>query len=329
MRFVTNQRTQDREEVGRVLLEPRDSIAVDIETVSLDNKLALGVGIAVTGDIGYYFFNPRDSLINQLLSQTPTVLAFNASFDVPILRYLGHPVNHYEDAMLLAYSCGMLEKSLKDLSEGFLLAPYTSVDSQWKKKEQGNIAIDHVRMAEWCIQHALNTYNLWHKLPKIPLYYDLDRPCIDLAIEIEQWGLLIDQFMLTKVEQDAIAKAARLEVEIKQELGMSGINLASDQQVAAALQIKGIIGTRKTKTNRESVSKESLKPLGLTVTDNILKWRSVMKTITTYVPAFRNIDHKGRIHTSLGYTDTGRWKSRRPNLQNITRDEKFESDGDS
>lgn len=43
-----------------------------------------------------------------------------------------------------------------------------------------------------------------------------------------------------------------------------------------------------------------------------------MKTITTYVPAFRSIDIYGRIHTSFGYTETGRLLSRRPNLQNIT-----------
>jgi DNA polymerase I-like protein with 3'-5' exonuclease and polymerase domains len=48
-----------------------------------------------------------------------------------------------------------------------------------------------------------------------------------------------------------------------------------------------------------------------------------MKTISTYVPAFRKVDDRGRLRTSFGYTNTGRWKSRKPNLQNITRDEKF------
>jgi len=49
-----------------------------------------------------------------------------------------------------------------------------------------------------------------------------------------------------------------------------------------------------------------------------------MKTLTTYVPAFRTVDDKGRLHTRFGYTNTGRWSSSGPNLQNITRDEKFE-----
>ena len=333
MRFVTNLRTQDREEAGRFLLEKRDSVAIDIETVSLSNKLPLGIGIAVTGEVGYYFFNPRDSLITELLSQTPTLLIFNASFDAPILVELGHSINHFEDVILLAYSCGLLDKSLESLSLGFLHAPYTSVTSQWKKKDQGNIAIDHMKMAEWCMQHALNTYNLWYKLPKTPLYLELDRPCVDLVIEMESWGVLIDQYRLTLVEQETVTKANKLEAEIKEELGLSGINLASNGQVAAALQTKGIIGTRKTKTARDSVSEESLKPLNNPLANKILRHRSLMKTLTTYVPAFRNVDQKGRIHTVYGYTDTGRWKSGdkqqgKTNLQNITRDEKFMEEGE-
>ncbi len=71
------------------------------------------------------------------------------------------------------------------------------------------------------------------------------------------------------------------------------------------------------------MSDESLAPLNLPITNKILKHRSLMKTISTYVPAFRKVDDRGRLRTSFGYTNTGRWKSRKPNLQNITRDEKF------
>lgn len=326
MRFVTNLQTQDREEAERILLQSRVAIALDIETVSLDNELPLGIGIALTEEIGYYFFNPKDELLTKLLLQTPKVIVFNASFDIPILGKLGHTINRYEDAMLLAYSCGLPERGLESLSQAVLFAPYTSVTSQWKKTNQGNIAIDHIKMAGWCIQHALNTYNLWYKLPKVSLYQEIDRPCVDLVLEMEKWGLLIDQYKLTEVEQEAVSQANQLEAELKEDLGISGINLASNPQMVAALQAKGILGTRKTKAGKDSVSDESLKPLNNPLTDKLLKWRSVVKTLQTYVPAFRAVDHTGRIHTSYGYTDTGRWKSSRPNLQNITRDSKFENE---
>jgi DNA polymerase I-like protein with 3'-5' exonuclease and polymerase domains len=266
-------------------------------------------------------------LLGQLLSQTPTVVFFNASFDVPALEHLGHTLNRYEDAMLLAYSCGFLEKGLEDISHDFLHLPYTPVKSQWRKSDQGNIGIDHVKMAGWSIQHAINTLTLWNKLPKSQLYTEIDRPSLDLVIEMEQTGLLIDQVLLTEVEQDAVSFANKLEEELKFELG--DINLASNPQVVKALQLKGIIGTRKTKGGASSVSDESLKPLNNPVANKLLKWRSVMKTITTYIPAFRNVDYQGKVYTTYRYTDTGRWRSGdknqlKPNLQNITRDEKFE-----
>jgi DNA polymerase I-like protein with 3'-5' exonuclease and polymerase domains len=323
MRFLTNLPTKDREEAIKILLEQRDKVALDIETVSLENTLPLGMGIAVTDTVGFYFFNPRDELITKLFEQTPTLIVFNASFDIPIVRKLGHPVNNYEDAMLLAYGCGMLEGSLEALSTNFLHLPYTSVTSQWKKKDQGNIGIDHAKMGGWCMQHAINTYNVWEKLPKTDLYKEIDKPCVELVLEMEKWELLIDQYRLTLVEQETMVKVLKLEAEIKDELGKPDINLASNPQVAEALQQMGIIGTRKTKAAKDSVSDESLAPLNLPITNKILKHRSLMKTISTYVPAFRKVDDRGRLRTSFGYTNTGRWKSRKPNLQNITRDEKF------
>jgi DNA polymerase I-like protein with 3'-5' exonuclease and polymerase domains len=321
MRFVSNDLTLSREQAEGMLREHHKYIGIDIETVSLDNKLPLGVGVAVSKDTGFYFFNPHDELLGIVIEGSECVLTFNGSFDIPLLEKLGWTINSYEDCMLLAYSCGILEKSLEDLSSSVLHAPYTSVTSQWKKTDQGNIAIDHVKMGGWCLQHALNTYNLWFMLPKTILYEEIDKPFIDLIMEMEKWGLLIDQYKLTKVEQSVVNKAFPMEEELKVELGIE--NVASNTQIAEALRTKGIIGTRKTKGAKDSVGEESLKPLNLPITNKILKWRSLMKTLTTYVPAFRNVDSRGRLHTQFGYTNTGRLSSSKPNHQNITRDEKF------
>ncbi len=324
LRFAVNQPNLSQEEAERLLLSPRNYIAIDIETVSLSNRLPLGIAVAISDSIGFYFFDTRDALIAQVLAVTPKVIFHNASFDIPILIKLGYTIRYYEDTMLLAYSAGILDKSLGALSDSILHKSCPLVASQWRKKDQGNIAIDQVKMGGMSIIHACNTYALWEKLPKTPLYEDIDRPCIDLLMEMERWGLLIDQYKLTKVEQVAVVKANQMEQELKAELG--DINLASNPQVVKALQAKGILGTRKTKAGKDSVSEESLRPLNHPVADKLLDWRSVMKTLTTYIPAFRTVDSIGRIHTSFGYTDTGRWSSSNPNLQNLTRNEKFDSD---
>lgn len=324
MQFITNRTELSREEAVSLLLAPKEHIAVDMETVSVENQLPLGIGVALDGNSGFYFFNPKDELLKGVFESTETVIFHNAKFDIPILRKLGLSINSFEDTKMVAYSAGILENSLEALSQSILHRECPSVTSQWRKPNSGNIAIDHIKMAGFCIIHATNTLALYEQLPKTQLYEDIDKPCVELLMEMEQHGLLVDQYMLTQVEQDTISKANPMEQELLQELDIE--NLASNPQVAEALRIKGIIGTRKTKSNKDSVSEESLKGLDLPLTNKILEWRSLMKTLQTYVPAFRKADILGRIHTRFGFTNTGRWSSSAPNLQNLTRNDKFASE---
>ena len=321
MRFIVNKSNLSREQAEELLLSPKDKVSVDVETVSLDNQLPLGIAVGISGELGFYFFDVRDELLRRVINGTPVIIFQNAKFDIPLLQRLGYVIQSYEDTKLVAYSAGILDNSLEALSFSILRRDCPSVTSQWKKKDQGNIAIDHVKMGQMSIIHACNTYALWDKLPKTSLYYDIDKPCIDLLMEMEKWGLLIDQHKLTEVEQATVVKAGQIEQELKEELG--DINLASNPQVVTALQAKGILGTRKTKAGKDSVSEESLRPLNHPLANKLLKYRSVMKTLSTYVPALRKPDSSGRIHTRFGHTNTGRWSSSSPNLQNLTRNERF------
>ena len=321
-RFVSNQPNQTREQAIALLTAPKHKLAVDIETVSLENTLPLGIGLATSGEQGFYFFNPRDPLLVTIFANTGIVVTHNGKFDMTILEQYGYPVQDYEDTKMIAYALGMLDNSLPELSQAVLHRACPSVTDQWRKPDQGNIAIDHVEMARVCMIHACNTFALEETLPKTELYLNIDKPCVKLLMEMEHWGLLIDQYRLTRVEQAVVSKAFPMEKELMEELGFIS-NLASNIQIAAALKLKGIIGTRKTKSARDSVSEDSLKPLNLPLTNKLLKWRSLMKNLTTYIPAFRKVDHVGRLHTHFGYTNTGRWSSSGPNHQNITRDEKY------
>lgn len=330
MRFATNNQTLTREQAEKLLRETRSKIAIDIETVSLTNPLPLGIALAIDGETGFYFFNPADPLLKEVIEVTACIILHNAAFDIPILRKLGIRVYHYEDTMLQAYAAGLLDKSLAALSVSELHKKCPSVTDQWTKKDQGNVGIDHKVMGLICIQHACNTFALHRTIPMTELYKDIDRPSIDLVIEMEKHGVLIDQFMLTEVEQETVVMANDMKAELLTELG--NINLNSNPQVAKALQKLGILGTRKTKTGKDAVSVEALKPLNHPVTDMILDYRSEMKTLTTYVPAFRKVDNGGRLHTVFGYTNTGRWtsgdkKQDKPNLQNITRSDEKHSYG--
>ena len=323
MRFLIN-RNYKEEEALEAMHQPYKKVSVDIETVSLENRLPLGIGIAVSNNLGFYFFNTRDKDAHNLIESAETVVFHNAKYDLTLLKMLGYTVKEYEDTMMMAYSAGILEHSLRDLSGSILFRECPGVTDQWKKKDQGNVGIDHIEMGRICIIHAMNTYALEENLPKTELYQTVDKPCLELLMEMEYWGLLIDQYTLTRVEQEVVNQAFPMEKELTAELNVK--NLASNPQVAKSLKNLGIVGTRKTKSDRDSVSEESLRPLGLPLTDKILKWRSLMKNLTTYVPALRATDSNGRVSTNFGFTNTGRWSSSEPNLQNLTRDNKYEED---
>ena len=315
MRYVTNQ-DGDLER----LLQTR-YLALDIETVSVKNKLPLGIGVAVSPTEGYYFFNPKDPVLMEAVAGATKVALHNCKFDIPLLRDLGYVINDFDDTKMLAYSRGYPDTSLETLTQEVLFRPYRAVTEQWKDKNQGNLGIDHKVMGEICLSHALHTFALWEGLKPVELYEKIDRPCVELLMEMEQWGLLVDQYRLTQLEQDVFTRAMELKRELIAEIG--DINLGSSIQVAKALYDLGIVGTKKTKANKDSVSDESLRPLDNPIANKILAWRREMKTLSTYVPAFRSVDVKGRMHTSFGLTSTGRWSSSGPNLQNMTRDDRF------
>jgi DNA polymerase-1 len=321
MRYLVNRANLTEIDALEGIAVARDKVAIDLETVDLDNRLPLGIAVCVAPDLAYYFFDCRDSLLMDLVGRTPVCIFHNAKYDLPILRKLGYRVTGYEDTYILAYSNGMLENNLADLSANILHKECPSVTDQWTDKQKSNIGIDHVEMGRVSMIHACNTYALWEALPKPELYYEIDKPVIELIMEMERWGLLIDQYKTTRLEQGVVTRANQLKAELLHELG--NINLGSNPQVLRALQAKGILGTRKTKSGKDSVSDDSLRPLKNPLTDKLLRWRSEQKTLSTYIPAFRDIDHKGRIHTSFGYTETGRFKSRQPNLQNLTKNSKF------
>lgn len=312
----------NQEQAESLLLSPKRKLALDIETISIENKLPLGIGLATSEDVGFYFFNMRDPMLSDIFRSSDIIITHNGKFDIAILRELGYTIDNYEDTKMIAYCAGILDNSLPSLSRSILNKACPSVTDQWKKPNQGNIGISHVEMGRICITHACNTYALEQRLPKTELYRNIDKPCIELLIEMESWGLLIDQYGLTRVEQSVMDKVLPLEKELLEELQIENLN--SNPQVAEALRVKGIIGTRKTRSDKVSVGEESLKPLNLPITNKILKYRSLMKNVSTYIPAFRKVDYQGRIHTRFGFTNTGRWSSSSPNLQNLTRNEKYD-----
>ena len=63
MRYLVNRANLTELEALQGIAEQRDKIAIDIETVDLDNRLPLGIAVCVAPDLAYYFFNNQDPLL--------------------------------------------------------------------------------------------------------------------------------------------------------------------------------------------------------------------------------------------------------------------------
>ena len=120
MRFVTNDMSLSRDEAITLLTAPKTHISLDIETVSIENTLMLGIGIALSPDQGFYFFDTYDEILSEIFASTDVVVTHNGKFDLHIMRERGYQIADYEDTKMLAYSAGILEHSLVELSASIL-----------------------------------------------------------------------------------------------------------------------------------------------------------------------------------------------------------------
>ncbi|MDH3762151.1 MAG: DNA polymerase I, partial [Gammaproteobacteria bacterium] len=155
------------------------------------------------------------------------------------------------------------------------------------------------------------------------VYRDIEMPLVDVLLEVEQNGVLIDQQMLKKQGKEIDQKLGRIEQEIYQQAG-EVFNLSSPKQIQAILFDKLELPVlRKTPKGQPSTAEDVLEELAADyeIPALILEHRSLNKLMSTYIdklPLEINA-RTGRVHTSYqqAVASTGRLSSTSPNLQNI------------
>jgi DNA polymerase-1 len=155
------------------------------------------------------------------------------------------------------------------------------------------------------------------------VYRDIEMPLVDVLLEVEQNGVLIDQQMLEKQGREIDQQLGRIEQEIYQQAG-EVFNLSSPKQIQAILYDKLELPVlRKTPKGQPSTAEDVLEELAADyeIPALILEHRSLNKLMSTYIDKLpQEIDARtGRVHTSYqqAVASTGRLSSTSPNLQNI------------
>jgi DNA polymerase I len=152
------------------------------------------------------------------------------------------------------------------------------------------------------------------------IFYNIEMPLLPIVTKMERNGFNLDVQFAQQYNEELKEQCAVLMKEIVGHLG--DININSPDQMAKALYddlgLEDISGSRK-------VDKPNLKKMKSKhpVIEKVLEYRDLFKLQSTYIDALpqRIAQSTGRLHGTFSQdkTDTGRFSSEQPNLQNLSK----------
>ncbi len=155
------------------------------------------------------------------------------------------------------------------------------------------------------------------------LYYDIEKPLINVLYEMENAGVKVDLAQLDALGKKYSEKISELREKIF-DICDYRFNLNSPTQLGEVLYEKlGLKLGKKSKNGKYSTSADILEKLAdeNEVVRLILSYRQFQKLYSTYIEGFKPLINKSNnlVHTTYNQTvtTTGRLSSTNPNLQNI------------
>lgn len=260
-----------------------------------------------------------------------TLIGHNIKYDLGTLikEYGICFSNNVHDTMVLAW---VLNSNRAVGLEGGLsldgLCKYYGLQGKLKPFEEVDFS-NIEAVAEYCRQDCLATYNLFkvlaeeiQKFDKLKKIYLLERKLIPVISQMEARGNLVD---LAKLETFGKAVSKRLEEVEEKLLKLTGkkINFRSAKQVLTLLPEEITSQLPLSKTQVSAQKKWLLKFSENEIVRLLLKHRSLSSFLNTFYLGLKKNLVNGRLHTSYGFTRSGRYKSVSPNLQNIPADGEF------
>ena len=319
------------------------TIAVDLETDSLDSAAAnmVGVCLALADNEACYiplahvgggdmFGADRPEQIEMDLAlrllkpllEDPSILKIgqNFKYDLGVFQRYDIQAAPYDDTMLLSYALagGLHGHGMDFLSEthfGHKPISFKELAGTGKKQK----TFDQISLEEataYAAEDADVTLRLWKFLkPKLvaeqvtTVYETLERPLPAVIATMENQGIKVDRAELARLSGMFAQKMAGLEAEAY-ELAGTQFNLGSPKQLGEILfDQMGLEGGKKTKTGAWQTGAgvlEDLASKGEKLPQTILDWRSYSKLKSTYTDALvQQINERtGRVHTSFSLAAT-------------------------
>ena len=327
--------------------------AFDTETTSLNYSVAEIVGVSFAVEVNKAAYVPlahvypgtpeqldRAKVLGILrpLLEDPNKakLGQNLKYDAHILANHGITLRGiHHDTMLESYVFNSIatKHNMDDLAKTYLnieTIHYEDVAGKGVKQIPFQ-EVDLEQAGPYAAEDADITLKLhqtlWPKLQEQPqlkvLYNELEIPLINVLVQIEENGVLLDRDMLTLQSQELAEHIVILEQQAHEIAGQA-FNLNSPKQIQGILydELKLPI-LKKTPKGQPSTSESVLQELAqdYPLPKIILDFRSMSKLKSTYTDKLPTqvSPRTGRVHTSYhqAVTATGRLSSSDPNLQNI------------
>ncbi len=334
-------------------LRQAKEFAIDTETTSLDYMQAELVGISLCLEPGEACYIPlmhRYENAPQQLDKAKALAALKPVLEDPAIGKIGQNIKYdahifigegirlrgiAHDTMLESYVLNSTASrhNMDALAKYYLdhdTIHYADIAGRGAKQKTFD-QIELEQASDYAAEDADITLRLHQvlnaglladeKLNRV--YSEIEIPLVDVLLDVEQNGVLIDEEMLRGQGKEIDQKLSQIEQAIYQQAGEI-FNLSSPRQIQAILFDKlDLPVLRKTPKGQPSTAEDVLEELAgdYEIPALLLEHRSLNKLMSTYIDKLpREIDPKtGRIHTSYqqAVASTGRLSSTSPNLQNI------------
>ena len=284
-----------------------------------------------------------DALTPPLTNPDIPKYAHNAVYDLVVMQRYGIDVAPIAfDTMIAEWVRNPVSKflGLKNFARQYLHIAMADIDvligSGKDQKTMDEVAIDHA--AAYAVADAVATMKAVRllradltdddaddKMSQMTLLREIEMPLVPVIAEMERNGVLLDTDFLQEMSQRLSGMVAELEQEIYASAGVDAFNINSPKQLNdvlfdhLALPVEGLSKT----THGYSTNAATLDALKgeHPIIEMIIEHREWTKLQGTYVDALPQLVHPqtGRVHTSYNQTgtNTGRFSSSDPNLQNI------------
>lgn len=309
---------------------PPSVISVDVETISLKERLPIGFAIATSPNEAWWFnvLPERDleiELLQSLMTDPRICKAYaNVMFDIKVQPLIfpdfAFDESNIADILVWARLLGRTDARLTDLANEIGREAQDAKDMLAEYRAKTMLEIPPDALAYKCANDAMVTLALYHHLePQVkaieglsPDYLDVERKVVPILVDMSQRGLAIDQearaVMQTKMEMDR---------EYYRNICVSehDFNPGSGMQSGYILAKRGSFLPLTGKKKQYKTDEETLELLDDPLATVILGYKRVNSILTKYLYPMAKME---RLYTEYGLdTEVGRTKSSDFNMQNI------------